>query len=439
MRSFEADFLRRGSLLALGSALGSFRGLITVVALSAFGSSTVSVYGIALGVYGVAVVLCAGHGVAVISRLSRFHAGLDEHAESRPHFVEIISTAWASTIVLLLLTATFGTISAILLPVDTALFIAAYTSATIGAVLLPLSQCLIGKQLVLGLERISTVHFIETFIIGVGLALIGVLLSPSANIALLAVGIGGVLADAWGFIRRYRSLGPGDRGTVRAGLASFIAGPMRPFRGVLRVAAGGYDGVVLLVAFTVVSQLALQVSPLTGAVTVTLIATIRSIVIPLKSVGLVGGRLIVQNSPDGVINSSLVRRAIRAVAYILVPIGALITLSPEPVQYLLGLPTGPDVELVVRLMGVQLMLEPITGVGSAMLKVIVKPTTVLLPLTLCMWGFAVPAVAISAALDTLSLLNIWTVLIAARIAFGICVTAHLIRACTHELPNIAHP
>lgn len=425
--------------MALGSALGSFRGLITVVALSAFGTATVSVYGIALGVYGVAVVLCAGHGVAVISRLSRFHPSSDERGESRPHFIEVISTAWASTIVLILLTVTFGTISAMLLPVDIGLFAAAYASATIGAVLLPLSQCLIGKQLVLGLERISTVHFIETFVIGVGLTLLGVLLSPSSELALLAVGFSGVIADAWGFIRRHRSLGPADRGIIQAGLTRFLARPTRAFRSVLPVAAGGYDGVVLLVAFTVVSQLALQVNPLTGAVTVTVIAFIRSIVIPLKSVGLVGGRLIVQNSRAGDIDRRLVRRAIRAVAYILVPFGALIALAPEPVQHLLGLPTGPDVEFVVRLMGVQLMLEPVTGVGSAMLKVIVKPTTVLLPLTLCMWGFAVPAIAISAAINALSLLSIWTVLIAARVAFGICVTIGLIRARTREAPQTAHP
>ena len=197
-RTFEVDFLRRGSLMALGSALGSIRGLITLVALSTFGPTTVSMYGIALSVYGIAVVLCAGHGVAVVSRLSRHHLGGEPNRESGTLFTEIVSTAWASTIALVTLTFSFGAISAILLPIDAGQFAGAYAAATVGAVLLPLGQCLVGKQQVLGLERRSTMHSLETFAIGTGLALVGIRLAPNAEIALLALAVSTLGADVWG-------------------------------------------------------------------------------------------------------------------------------------------------------------------------------------------------------------------------------------------------
>lgn len=435
-RTFEVDFLRRGSLMALGSALGSIRGLITLVALSTFGPTTVSMYGIALSVYGIAVVLCAGHGVAVISRLSRHHLGVEPNRESGTLFTEIVSTAWASTIALVTLTFSFGAISAILLPIDAGQFAVAYAAATIGAVLLPLGQCLLGKQQVLGLERRSTMHSLETFTIGTGLALVGIRLAPSAEIALLVIAVSTLGADVWGFVRRRNSLDARDRGIIRAGWVRFTSRPLRAFRAVPHTAAGGYDGIVLLSTFTLVSQLAFHVSPLTGAVTVTAIAFVRSIVIPLKSVGLVGGRLVVQGSPGGSTDAGLIRRAICTAACFLIPVGAVIALVPWPLQHLLGLPPGPEAELVIRLVGVQLILEPITGVGSAMLKIIVKPTTVLLPLVLCMWGFALPAIAIGTAMNTSSLHSIWTILLTARIAFCACVVFGLVKTSTPRTASI---
>lgn len=423
--------------MALGSALGSIRGLITLVALSGLGPTTVSMYGIALSIYGIAVVLCAGHSVAVISRLSRYPLGGEPNGECRTHFTEIVATAWASTIALVTLTIGFGAISAILLPVDSGQFAVAYAAATVGAFLLPLGQCLVGRQQVLGLERRSTRHSLETFAIGTGLALLGIGLAPNAETALLAIGLSGLGAEIWGFVRRRNSLGPGDRGIIRAGWVMFASRPLRTFRGVPHTAAGGYDGIVLLSTFTLVSQLAFHVSPLTGAVTVTAIAFVRSIVIPLKSVGLVGGRLVVQGSAGGAIDASLIRRAIGTVACFLVPVGAVIALAPWPLQQLLGLPPGPDVELVIRLVGVQLILEPIAGVGSAMLKIIVKPTTVLLPLVLCMWGFVLPVIAIGTAMHTSSLLSIWTILLTARIAFCVCVLFGLLSTSPPRAAGIA--
>jgi len=414
--------------MAAGSALGTVRGLITLVALAAFGPTTVSMYGISLSVYGVAVVLCAGHGIAVVARLSRHHAGRMAVGESRAPFVELLATAWASTVALITLTLLFGVISALVLPVDPVEYATAYAAATIGAVLLPLGQCVIGKQQVLGMERTSTAHSIETFLIGTALALIGIWLAPSASIALVAIGLSGLCADAWGFARRRASLGSQDRGVIRAGLHQFLAAPMTTMRGVPRTAAGGYDGLVLLTTFTTVSQIALHVSPTAGAVTVTVITFVRSIVIPLKSVGLVGGRLVVQQSRTLTHSRDLVRRVIRTVACFLVPVGAVIAIAPWPLQQLLGLPPGQDVEWVIRLVGIQLILEPIAGVGSGMLKVIVKPTSVLLPLLLCMWAFALPTIAILAATQHLTLVGIWLVLLIARVIFSTCVLIRLVHA-----------
>lgn len=431
------DFLRRGSLMALASALGGIRGLVTLVALSAYGPTTVSAYGIALSVYGIAVVLCAGHGVAVISKLSRFFLAGESTGESRTHFTELVSTAWASTFALVTLTFGFGAISAMLQPLDSGQFVVAYAAATVGAALLPLGQCLVGKQQVLGLERRSTMHSLEAFAIGTGLALVGIRLAPNAETALLAIAVSSLGADAWGFVRRLNSLGASDRGILRAGWARFASSPRTAFNRVPRTAAGGYDGIVLLSSFTLASQLAFHVSPFTGAVTVTAITFVRSIVIPLKSVGLVGGRLVAQGSPSGTSDARLIWRAIGSVACFLVPVGVVIAVAPWPLQYLLALPPGPEVELVIRLIGLQLILEPITGVGSAMLKIIAKPTAVLLPLVLCMWGLALPAIAIGTAMDTASLLGIWTILFTARIAFCACVVFGLFRTSMPGAASIA--
>ncbi|SMQ73947.1 hypothetical protein SAMN06295909_3492 [Plantibacter sp. VKM Ac-1784] len=436
-RRFRRDFLRRGSLMALGSAFGGVRAMVTIIALAEFGPTTVSTYGIAVNVYGIAVVLCAGHGIAVVSRLSHLRMRGQSDAAGSEQFTEIISTAWASTFVLVVLTCGFGAISTALIPGDRGQYVLAYAAATVGAILLPLGQCLAGKQQFLGLERLSTQHSFETFVIGTGLALLGTGVAPDATTALLSIGLSGIAAEAWGFARRRDSLGERDRGIIRAGWSVFTSSPAQTLRNVPRTAAGAYDGVVLLSTFALVSQLAASVGPLPGAVTVTAIAFVRSVVIPLKSIGLVGGRLVVHRSDRRLIDSGLIRQAIGTVAYVLVPVGAALALAPWPLQHVLGLPQGHDTELVVRLVGFQLMLEPIAGVGSAMLKVIVKPTAVLLPLTICMWGLTLPVIAIGSAAGALSLPTIWAVLLTARGAFCACVWVGLVRASRRRTELVA--
>lgn len=409
-------------MVAAGVFLAGVRMLILLVLLGRFGDSVVGSFGYAQNVYGIVAVLCAGHGIAVMAALAGSSPAGSNPARAR--LLPILTTAWASTALLVLLALLFGATSVLVLPVHVPIFAAAYLAATTSAVFLPLAQSFTGLQQVRGHEYRSLLHTVEGFVISVGLGGAGVLLASDAVFAVTAIGLGCFFGDLWSTARRYMSVRGEVRGLPTAALRVFLSAPKTALARVPRTAAGGYDGLILMTSFIVVSQVAVSHGAATGAATVTLIAAVRTIVVPLKSFGIVGGRLIRSQTSDPMTTARLFWLLVRVGAIAIAPLGLVCLIVPAAPIALLQLESTSDVEFAVRLVGGQLLLEPLTGLGAAMLKVIVKPTALLLPLATSLLGWALPATLALNALSDLTVAGIWTILLIGRIGFA----AFLIRA-----------
>ncbi|WP_157579795.1 MULTISPECIES: hypothetical protein [unclassified Plantibacter] len=390
--------------------------LILLVALGRFGDAVIGSFGYAQNIYGIAALLCAGHGIAVVASLAPLRQDSSGSA-ARSRLLRIMTTAWASTAVLIVLAAVFGALSALILPIALPVFLGTYLATMTSAIFLPIAQSLSGLQQVRGHEHRSLLHTVEGFIISIGLSLAAINWATDAAVAVTAVGVACVAGDLWSTLRRYRSLAGEIRGIPTLALRSFVEAPRAAFALVPRTAAGGYDGLILMGAFLVVSQVALLQSPATGAAVVSLIAVVRTIVVPLKSFGIVGGRLIRKQTTDPTDTARLFWRLVRVGAIALTPVGLVCVIAPGVAMAVLHLPDTADAELAVRLIGVQLLLEPITGLGAAMLKVLIAPTALLAPLAIALWAWAVPAVLIANLFTELTAASIWGILLIGRLLF----------------------
>lgn len=193
----------------------------------------------------------------------------------------------------------------------------------------------------------------------------------------------------------------------------------RTVRRLPRAVAPSLDVIPLMTTFAVATAVASTVSEEVGATTATVIALLRTVIVPLKAFGVVAGRLTRVCSPSP---AAEVRESARIVGVLLclsVTTGVAVVLLREPVAVALGLPLNPG-SAVVAVAGAQLVLEAVTGVGNTMLKVLVAPTALLAEITVVMWGLAVPALVVVAATGPSAGL-VWGVLLGARCVFAVLV------------------
>lgn len=147
---FRRDFAFRGLVLGAGSFIPGVGGLVVLSALQRFGEEVTASYGFALSVYGLVAVLCSGHGIAAVARLSRSIAAGESTSRQRLVFAELVATALAATATLIILAALVGTVVLVSGDVDKPTFVAAYSSLLIGSFLFPVGQAIAGWQQVRG-------------------------------------------------------------------------------------------------------------------------------------------------------------------------------------------------------------------------------------------------------------------------------------------------
>ena len=175
----------------------------------------------------------------------------------------------------------------------------------------------------------------------------------------------------------------------------------------LRLAAGA-DGLVYMTIFLLATTVATRSSVTSGAAVAIAVAVMRLLIIPIKQLGLVGGRLIAQGAFE---SPRTGLRTIRVTASFACIVAALFVLTWGAV------PGDMPMSLAV-LLAVQLLIEPVAGVQFAVLKVAVGPEAGVALLLICYW-IAAPALLIGAALLGLDEpWMIWIVLLAVRLAFA---------------------
>ncbi|MFG2075281.1 hypothetical protein [Nonomuraea maritima] len=150
-------------------------------------------------------------------------------------------------------------------------------------------------------------------------------------------------------------------------------------------------------------------------------AALMAIALPLKSYGLVGGRM--AKAPSKKIRSDeRVHLFGMVIAGLLLPLSLTMLVAPTAMVHLIGLETARGgAALAVSLAGVQLLLEPLAGFGSAVLKVLIGPAAAMTSLLISMAGVALPLISVLLLSGKLSVASLWGTLLVARLCFAVQV------------------
>ena len=441
--TLHTQFLRRGGLIALSSFSTGLRTVIAVtVVASGFGAQAVTAYGVAASIYGVGLVLCAGYTILVANRLAmskKRNAPDDQLAEP---LGDIFRLVVASTILLCVVVPALGVVAVFVLPLSTSLFVAAYATLSISFVSLPFSQSMMGVQQIRGQEFLNLRNSLENLGLFIALTALDRLLIGDAVVALVVLGVGGALIDFWSVRRRYVRLGvfrPLVKEQLLRGLKLFQEHPLSSLLSAPKATTGALDGVVLASTFMLVAQVSTVAGPFVSSLTVVGITTLRTIIVPLKGFGTVGGRLTKVESATLHEQPTHFRNIVLTMYAFAIPVGAIFLFVPTGIMWVLQLPVAPESFFLVRMMGVQILLEPVTGVASSMLKIVRKPGAVLLPLIFTMWGLVIPISLILVWTSALTIQSIWFTLLGARVLFFVIVVATVVVWARHAKEPLTQP
>lgn len=190
----------------------------------------------------------------------------------------------------------------------------------------------------------------------------------------------------------------------------------------MRLAAGA-DGVVYMTVFFLATIVATRYSLESGAVIALAVSIMRLLIIPIKQLGLVGGRLLAQGRFDTARDGL---RTIRVTAALACTAAALIVIVWGAVPSDLPLP-------LAILLAAQLLIEPVAGVQFAALKIAVGPAAGVRLLLVCYWLVAPSLLLLIAVLGRGEPWLIWSALLAVRLVFA----AGVARITSRHVPSVA--
>jgi len=409
------DFVSRGTKMALALFLPGAKVLIFFFTLSSYAPEVPASYGSSLSLLLVILALATAYQILVVSRLRR--ETLLGGGEKQATLAAVIL---AGSVLLAVAALAVG-VGALVFQHSPALFAAYYAAYLPAIVISPLLSAAGGVLVVTGQEGVRLRTSVENF---VGYALLATAVSlwqPAPVLALAVIGAGCSLIDFGTLFRTVLRTEPAARRAVvqavRAGARRMFSGPV--LRSVPGSFSGSFDVLVLVVTFAVVAQIATSLPAAQAAATVTFITVIRTLVVPLKAYGMVGGRLLRAAPGTPRDHGHRVRVYTVSIALLLWPIALLFLVGPVPIAGLLGLEQDPVVIWGLRLVGLQLLLEPWAGFLSSVLKIVVAPHATVRSLVLLLWCTAVPVIVLLALTGLLDLLSLWLTLVAARAGFAL--------------------
>ncbi|MET9064015.1 hypothetical protein ACWDR1_00520 [Streptosporangium sandarakinum] len=413
-------FAVSGTKLALAMFVGGVKGLLFFVAVRGYSTDVTAAYGTSLTVMLAVMMLGVGLNVLVVQRLARKIAGDELLPDGLEPIRSIAAAAVASTVVLLTTLVLAGL--AISFTDAGGLTAAAYWSRVPTLVLIPVENVIVGLLIVLGREGVQLRTTLENLALTSLAALTLPWLKLGDMAVLVAIGVFGVAVDIFTTIRQWVRLGP-VRGQLAGALVRavplFLSQPGTHLRTMLLAVTGASDGLIMMGSFAVVTALASGVSVEAAAVTATLISVIRTVVVPLKQYGIVAGRLAkAPGEQPGLAPGARMRLFIALVAAVMAPLGLVFIAFPQMVASVVGIGDPSQAALlVIRVAGVQLLLEPMAGFASAALKILTVPSAAMRPLLIAMFGMALPVMAALFITGHLSLIAIWVTLLGARVVF----------------------
>lgn len=425
IREFRRQLRRRGGALAVAGLVTGFSTTATlVVAAPRLGAGAVSALALAGTISAILTLIFSGFALAVVRHGA--HAGRSgpdaNHGASsagEPFWALAIAAGVTIAVVLTALALVIGA----LFPTERLLAWALLLLVPQGLVV-PAQEVLIGLQQAAGADR----RILSNALTGLAFRMAGavaVVVVPCTDIAGIALlGGAGIAAAGWTLRRELASLLQFTSrrrlaAGFRNGLREFLGTPLRTVRRVPGATAGSYDGLVQLVSFATVLRLATLLPAAEAASTAIGITALRSLVLPLKQVGLVAGRLIVRMGHSPGERTTLLGAAARcaAPATTALSVGCLLTAASGTA--LSFLPHAAAI--VLCMVGAQTLVEPVTGVTASALRVLLSPTATTGSLALIMWAGVLPALAIQAGSGHLTLWGLWSTLLAARLGYAAVV------------------
>ncbi|NKY99208.1 MMPL family transporter [Nocardiopsis dassonvillei subsp. albirubida] len=401
--------------MALAVFLPGARVLVFFSALGAYGPEVTASYGSTLSLLLVVMSLGTAYQILVVARLRGETLLRDTE---KPAALAAVVLAGSVFLTAAALVAGGG---AFFFQHSPALFAAYYLAYLPAVFIAPLMYAAGGILVVTGQEGVRLRTSVENFAGYAALAVAVFLWQPSPVVALAVIGAGCSLIDLATLVRTVLRTEPEARSAaaraVRTGARSMFSA--RVVRSVPGSLSGAFDVLVLVATFALVAQIATSLPVAQAAATVAFITVIRTLVVPLKPYGMVAGRLLrtVESAPED--HGRRMRLFTVSTALLLWPIALLFLAAPGPIAGLLGLEQEPMVLWGVRLVGVQLLMEPWAGFLSSVLKVVVAPHATVRSLVVLLWCTALPVIALLALTGLLNLLSLWLVLVAARAGFAL--------------------
>jgi hypothetical protein len=378
-----------------------------------YSESAGATVGLTASYFGVALVATAGLGVAAVFHLSS-HAAMPLEDIAQELGV-LFRTSTAATVLLLAVTVAAGMVIPSVVAVDGVLFSAYWFGYSASVIVLPFAATMTGVFQSRNRDTENLLLTIAAAVIHLGLTYVSASSGQTALTTVLVAAIAGSITDVLAVAWRVVMLAPdrtlGIRSIAR-GVVLFARRPIEAFRELPGSVTGALDGLILMTVFTVAGTIAARASVLDGAIVVLVVATLRTLIIPLKQFGMAGGRLIVQRRAHGVPDGTQLRTLVATSAVILWSIAALIVLVRATTP-LLGLLPWP----IVLLMGTQLVLEPVTGVAFAAQKILDRPAFGLRTLAIVSFAGTLPVLLLLSALGAATALSVWSTVFCARVLF----------------------
>jgi len=416
------ELWRRGSTMGLVLMLPGIKWLVILAILGSISPAAVTAFGLAQTIYGLALALTSGLTIATIGALTRRRGATLDRRDTTAQTASMLAVARVSTVALLTLVALTGSVLVIALDGPTALLLtASYVGLVLSCAVVPWYQVIAGVLQVAGRERVTLKISMASVAASLALAAAARAITSDPLTLVTVVGVTTSLCELVGAAAsRHAARDLLDwRGAGRVASTALRLDLRQTIGRLPSAIAPSLDVLPLMTTFAVATYVASTASVEAGAATATVIALLRTLIVPLKAFGVVAGRLTRVYSTSPV---SEVRECARIVGLLLVAsitTGALVIILRGPLAAVLGLPDAVS-STILFFAGAQLMLEAVTGVGNTMLKVLVAPTTLLAEISIVMWGLALPALALVAHSGASAEL-VWTVLLGARLVFATLV------------------
>lgn len=412
--------LREGSLLAGSTFLSILLSLYVIVLLRETGGFAVAGYGIGYSIIFVANRALFGFRpgfLAASAKLDRSHP-----AFSGVVWTTILAAAATGIILAILTVAGYLAYTHIVdleentrLALDSYLSIAIWTLPLLG-VGSALSGCLIrlgfvGRLFVISILLLS----VQAVAITLGVTLGDEHIAPTAVPALTG------LVSAFLAICAYLTV------IVRSGTLT-VRMPKIDFSRLnaiwINSLSSGADAVVIAVTFMLVAMIGSHLGTQEAAATATIITVLRLAIIPCKSFGVITGRFAsaayAKDRPgEGAI---VIRAGIQLVYFIFAPVALILIVFHDALARFLW-PDFPGerldtFSLLLVLAGLQILIEPIAGFLSTILKILNRGMRVLGNTILYQWLLTLPAAYLTAVFFEFGIIALWLCMVCGRLVFA---------------------